>query len=108
VPNPQGQLLPEMFATVTLITQAATDALAVPLQAILSEGAEQFVFVENGDTYSRQSVVLGLKDDRYVEIREGLFPGDRIVVRGGYELNAVRTVAAQQGQGGDGHAGHTH
>jgi RND family efflux transporter MFP subunit len=108
VPNPQGQLLPEMFATVTLITQAATDALAVPLQAILSEGAEQFVFVENGDTYVRQSVVLGLKDDRYVEIREGLFPGDRIVVRGGYELNAVRTVAAQQGQGGDGHAGHTH
>jgi len=108
VPNPQGQLLPEMFATVTLITQAATDALAVPLQAILTEGAEQFVFVENGDTYVRQSVVLGLKDDRYVEIRDGLFPGDRIVVRGGYELNAVRTVAAQQAQGGDGHAGHTH
>jgi RND family efflux transporter MFP subunit len=108
VPNPQGRLLPEMFVTVTLITQAATDALAVPLQAILTEGAEQFVFVENGDTYVRQSVVLGLKDDRYVEIREGLFPGDRIVVRGGYELNAVRTVAAQQGQGGDGHAGHTH
>ena len=66
------------------------------------------MFVENGDTYVRQSIVLGLKDDRYVEIRDGLFPGDRIVVRGGYELNAVRTVAAQQGQGGDGHAGHTH
>jgi len=108
VPNPQGQLLPEMFATVTLITQAATDTLAVPLQAILTEGAEQFVFVENGDTYVRQSVVLGLKDDRYAEIRDGLFPGDRVVVRGGYELNAVRTVAAQQGQGGDGHTGHTH
>jgi RND family efflux transporter MFP subunit len=108
VPNPQGQLLPEMFATVTLITQVATDSLAVPLRAILTEGAEQFVFVENGDTYVRQNIVSGLKDDRYVEIRDGLFPGDRIVVRGGYELNAVRTVAAQQGQGGDGHAGHTH
>ena len=108
VPNPQGQLLPEMFATVTLITQAATDTLAVPLQAVLTEGAEQFVFVENGDTYARQNVVVGLKDDRYVEIREGLFPGDRVVVRGGYEINAARTATSPQGKGGDGHAGHTH
>jgi multidrug efflux pump subunit AcrA (membrane-fusion protein) len=106
--NPQSRLLPEMFATVTLITQVATDALAVPLQAILTEGAEQFVFVENGDTYVRQNVVVGLKDDRYVEIRDGLFPGDRVVVRGGYEINAVRTATSQQGKGGDGHAGHTH
>ena len=108
VPNPQGQLLPEMFATVTLITQAATDTLAVPLQAVLTEGAEQFVFVENGDTYARQNVVVGLKDDRYVEIRDGLFPGDRVVVRGGYEINAARTATSPQGKGGDGHAGHTH
>ena len=108
VPNPQGQLLPEMFATVTLITQAATDTLAVPLQAVLTEGAEQFVFVENGDTYARQNVVVGLKDDRYVEIRDGLFPGDRVVVRGGYEIHAARTATSSQGKGGDGHAGHTH
>ena len=38
VPNPQGQLLPEMFATVTLITQAATDALAVPCRPFSAKG----------------------------------------------------------------------
>jgi multidrug efflux pump subunit AcrA (membrane-fusion protein) len=108
VANPHEQLLPEMFADVTLVMQAATEALAVPLQAVVTEGAEPFVFVENGDLYVRQPVVLGLKDDRYVEVREGLFPGDRVVVRGGHELNAVRTAATRQGQGGDGHAGHTH
>src|SRR5262249_30330513 len=86
----QGHLLTEMFADVALVTQAATEALGVPLDAVLTEGAESFVFVENGYTYIRQTLLLGLRDDRYVEVREGLFPGDRIVVRGGYALNAAR------------------
>lgn len=108
VANPEGRLLPEMFADVTLVTQVATEALVVPLEAVLTEGAEQFVFVENGDTYVRQSLVLGLRDDRYVEVREGLFPGDRIVVRGGYELNAARLAGTQRGAGGHDHSTHSH
>jgi RND family efflux transporter MFP subunit len=108
VTNPGGRLLPEMFADVTLVTQVATEALVVPLDAVITEGAEQFVFVENGDTYVRQSLMLGLRDDRYVEVREGLFPGDRIVVRGGYELNAARMAATQPGAGGHDHSTHAH
>jgi RND family efflux transporter MFP subunit len=108
VSNPQGHLLPEMFADVTLVTQVATEALVVPIDAVLTEGAEPFVFVENGDTYTRQSLVLGLRDDRYVEVREGLFPRDRIVVRGGYALNMARMTATQPGAGGHDHATHTH
>ena len=108
VTNPEDKLLPEMFADLTIITQMATQALAVPPQAVISEGAEKFVFVQNGDTYTKQNVVLGLKDDRYVEIRDGIFPGDRIVIRGGYELNSVKALATQQAQGGDGHGGHAH
>ena len=108
VSNPQGHLLPEMFADVALVTQVATEALVVPLDAVLTEGAEQFVFVENGDTYIRQSLVLGLKDDRYVEVREGLFPGDRIVVRGGYALNAARLAGTQPGARGHDHSTHAH
>ena len=108
VTNPEGRLLPEMFADVTLVTQVATEALVVPLDAVLTDGADQFVFVENGDTYVRQSLVLGLKDDRYVEVREGLFPGDRIVVRGGHALNAVRLAGTQQGAAGHDHSTHAH
>lgn len=108
VTNPDGRLLPEMFADVSLVTQVTVEALVVPVQAILTEGAEQFVFVENGEVYVRQNIVLGLRDDRYVEVRDGLFPGDRVVVRGGYELNVARTATQQQGAGGHGHDGHTH
>ena len=51
-----------MFADVTLVTQVATEALVVPLDAVLTEGAEQFVFVENGDTYSGRALCSGSDD----------------------------------------------
>lgn len=108
VANPQGQLLPEMFAEVSLVTRAVADTLAIPLAALLTEGAESFVFVESGDTYLRQPLVLGLRDDRYVEVRDGLFPGDRVVVRGGQALNAVLLAGTQRGVGGHDHATHSH
>lgn len=108
VANPEGKLLPEMFADVHIVTQASVEAMTVPRQAIISDGAEKFVFVENGDTYAKLNVVVGLEDDRYVEIRDGLFPGDRVVSRGGYELHAAQALSAQQTRGGDGHTGHAH
>jgi len=108
VANPQGRLLPEMFTEVSLVTRAVTEVLAVPVAALLSEGGEQFVFVENGDTYVRQNLVLGFRDDRYVEVRDGLFPGDRVVVRGGQGLNAARLAGTQRGDGGHDHATHSH
>lgn len=108
VSNPDGRLLPEMFADITLVTQTTNAALVVPLSALLTEAAEHFVFVDNGEVYVKYNVVLGLKDDRYVEIRDGLFPGDRVVVRGGFELNAARTASRQKSQGGHDHSTHTH
>lgn len=108
VPNPQGRLLPEMFADVHLVTKSITEALAIPVAALLTEGAESFVFVENGDVYIRQSLVLGLRDERYIEVRDGLFPGDRVVVRGGQALNAARMVGTQRSAGGHDHSTHTH
>ena len=97
-PIRRGTCCAEMFADdVTLVTQVATEARGAARRRP-HRRAEQFVFVENGDTYVRQSLVLGLRDDRYVEVREGLFPGDRIVVRGGYALNAARLAGAQPGE----------
>ena len=40
------------------------------------------MFVLKGQRVSQVNVVLGLGDDEIVEVREGVEPGDRIVVRG--------------------------
>ncbi len=56
---------------------------AAPPSAVLDPNGERpFVFVREGDVYKRQTVVVGERDDRFVEIVEGLLPGDRVVVEG--------------------------
>lgn len=86
VTNPKYRLKPEMFAELAVVVGDSSRVLAVPLKAILKSGGETFVFVESGGRYLRQNVVVGTSDDRYAEIKEGLFEGDRVVTQGNYEL----------------------
>ncbi|MFY9269403.1 MAG: efflux RND transporter periplasmic adaptor subunit [Candidatus Manganitrophaceae bacterium] len=102
VPNPDRKLKPGMFARVSVITEKKSEAVAVPIRAILEEGAERFVFVQNGEEFIRQTVVLGVRDDRYVEVKEGLMPGDQVVTRGNQQLMLAQMSGGSTG-GGDGH-----
>lgn len=85
-------LKPDMFAQVNLIEATNTHAVAVPNEAVQSDGADRFVFVQNGEAFLRQSVVVGERDDRFTAITAGVIPGDLIVTRGAAEL---KTVALQ-------------
>ena len=84
--NPDGRLKPGMFAKVALVLKRNTGVLTVPLQAVLESGGEHFVFVASGDTLNRTDVRLGAADDRFVEITDGLVPGDRVVTQGSREV----------------------
>ena len=81
VPNPDGRLRPGMFARVQLQFNDA-QALAVPETALLSSGAERFVFrVEEGKV-RRVVVEIGQRRAGQVEIVRGLKEGDQVVVAG--------------------------
>ena len=86
VENPKSELLPNMRAESHLITGEVKDAVAAPKEALLGESGHYFVFMEKGKYFVRQSVVIGVRDDQYVEIKEGLLPGDRVVTKGNYQL----------------------
>ena len=86
VANPDGRLKPGMFAKAALVLKRNTGVLTVPLQAVLESGGEHFVFVQSGDTFNRADVRLGAADDRFVEITDGLVPGDRVVTQGSREV----------------------
>lgn len=100
--NPESKLKPGMFARVSVITKIASEALAVPIRAVLEEGVDRFVFVQNGEEFIRQTVVLGARDDRYIEVKEGLMPGDQVVTRGNQQLMLAQMSGGSMG-GGDGH-----
>lgn len=82
VENPDHRLKPGMFARLVVILDKNPEALSIPVDAVLSTEGENFVFVENGDHYEKATVILGAKNDQYVEVVDGLFPGSLVVTEG--------------------------
>jgi len=72
LPNPEGLLKPNMFATVGLILRSNESALAIPNSAILEANGEKFVFIRQGDTFDRVDIMVGASDDEYSEVTDGL------------------------------------
>lgn len=91
------KLKPDMFAQVNLVVASSGPMATVPNEAVQSDGPERFVFVQHGDDYRRQNVVVGANDDRFTAILSGVERGNLVVTRGAAEL---RTVAIQATAGG--------
>lgn len=77
---------------------------AVPAHAVLRTIKGDFVFVANGERLLRTAVVLGPNDAGWVEIVDGLYEGDHVVVRGVDALWLAEIAAVNGGVGcADGH-----
>ena len=102
VRNPDGRLRPHMRAALSLITSDGSLALAIPKSALLGESGQLFAFVqseERADRFERRGLVVGVSDDRYVEVIDGLAPGERVVSLGNYSLQYMTPVAEPRDHG---------
>ena len=89
VQNPGGRLLPRMRAELAVVTSSSASALAVPRGALLGDFGNEFVFVEidpERGLFQRTPIVRGISDDQFIEVIDGLLPGDRVVTVGNYSL----------------------
>jgi len=86
VDNADGKLKVGMFANIGIQVNSQRRALAVPRTAVLTDGADDVVFVATANGYEKRVVALGIKSDDRVEIRAGLAAGDKVVVKGNYLL----------------------
>lgn len=82
VPNPDGRILPGMFARVELVKHVYEDAVALPLYTIITQEDERFVFIEKEGRVEKRRVTLGTLIDWQVHITSGLKAGERVVVVG--------------------------
>ena len=78
VPNPGHRLLPGMFATASLLTGAAPQAV-IPAAAIKHDGEVDRVYVVAGGRAEERLVALGERASDGVAIVSGLKPGERVV-----------------------------
>ncbi len=87
--NADGQLKPGMFAQLEVLTdKTPTAVLVIPTSAVVEANGRQLVYVENGTTFEPAEVTLGRTLGDLVEIKSGLFDGDRIVTLGAIQLYA--------------------
>lgn len=94
--TPTGpRLLPGMNGQAEFILPGRGQGLSVPSASVFSDGAERYVFVEETSTkasseYRKKSVVIGRQTRDLAEVTSGdIFPGDRVVTRGGHELSSL-------------------
>lgn len=107
IENPDHALKPGMFAEQTIVLGKGIDVLSVPLNAVLEDRGSRFVFVEYGAVYTRHEIVVGAKDDRYIEVQDGVMPGERVVVQGTHQLMSALAASSQVTDPSAGH-GHPH
>ena len=84
------------------ITQPRDEAVPViPKSAVLRTSEGTFVYVVNGTAYFRTAVVTGSQAGGFVEIKEGLLPGDQVVTKPVETLWLIELRATKGG-------GHSH
>ncbi|MCE9562388.1 MAG: efflux RND transporter periplasmic adaptor subunit [Planctomycetes bacterium] len=91
-PGSEPRFQPGMAGQAYVVVSDGKARPTVPSAAVLREGAERFVLVEEASAagaseYRKKSVVVGRESGGRTEVLGGgIFPGDRVVTRGGHEL----------------------
>jgi len=89
LPNMDGRLKPEMFATVRLYSEAQPDRLAVPEAALQRDQGRTFVFVQrSASEYEVRDVQIGESNGTSTSILTGLTEGESIVTHGAFVLKS--------------------
>lgn len=102
IPNPSGEYQPGMQAWITLKGKTRR-TLAVPTNALIQESRGTTVWIKNANGgFEGRMVRIGIANEDYTEIVEGLQSGEIVVVSGAYLLNSELVFK----KGSDPMAGH--
>jgi HlyD family secretion protein len=74
------QLKPGMTAVVEIHAGRVKNALCAPVQAVVEIDGDHWCYAEAQGGLDRRRVALGRTNEKFVEIRQGVKPGDRLVL----------------------------
>lgn len=88
IPNPDGALKPQMFASFSIHRTAAGGGVHVPATAVIHEGDSARVWVLRRDgLLASRTVRIGDEQGGQVEILSGLLAGEKVVTSGALFVN---------------------
>jgi len=102
-------LKPSMRCKAEIFLDRVEDSMYVPIQAIYRDAGRPFVYVPTDDGYEQRAVKLGPSSELNVAIRDGLTPGERVLLREPDQAEVIATLppapdrpAAADADAGDG------
>ena len=94
-PNPDEALKPNMYANVKIYGGAKDDVIVIPIEALIRTGREERVIIARGaGRFEARQVRAGIESGDWVEILEGVQPGENIVVSGQFLIDSEASLKA--------------
>jgi len=100
--NPDGKLVPGMFATVSMTPTMRQNVLLVPSEAVIQTGSRNVVFVAAGNgKFAPVEVEVGIETHGQTEIRKGLQAGQQVVTSGQFLVDSEASLKGTVARMGD-------
>jgi len=82
--------------------------IVLPVDAVVKDGADWFVFQQNGKVFTRVPVHVRYRDQNSAVIANdgSLYPGDMVALKAAHQMQMA--IKNKSGGGADPHAGHNH
>jgi membrane fusion protein (multidrug efflux system) len=96
LPNPKLELRPGMYALVKIGVEKHTDALTIPVEALVMEKANAFAFVADGAKAKKTAIKIGFNDGTKVEVLDGLKGGEAVILVGKLTLTDGAAINATE------------
>jgi multidrug efflux pump subunit AcrA (membrane-fusion protein) len=78
-------MMPGMTVSCTIIVDKIENVLFIPLEAVIKEEQTNYVFKKSGGGFSKDEITVGLANNDYIIIEDGLEEGDQIALSNPYE-----------------------
>lgn len=88
IPNQEGTWRPGLFVNIQVVHEEITIPLAVKAEALQTFRDWDVVFMRVGNLFEVRPLELGQRDDNWVEVLDGLSPGDEYVSKNSFILKA--------------------
>ncbi|MFC4995088.1 efflux RND transporter periplasmic adaptor subunit [Rubritalea tangerina] len=109
--NPDLKLRPNMRTEFSIVLNQRKDVISVPRKALQGDAATPYVFVKHYDlpnAFDKSPVVVGERNDRFVEIKSGISRFDEVVTNGAYFLGFAQGGGISLKEALDAAHGHEH
>lgn len=96
ISNEDLKLRPGMFVKADIVVDKAESSIIIPKEVIQSTRRHKYVYIVEKNTAIQRNITIGLEDETFVEVLEGLNENDNLVVRGYETLRDNSKVKVQK------------